>query len=98
MAFGIKRSELLKWKDDVKQGKIAILTHYWEDNRFPNCTSVTKIGCSDIKKLIKWGELYGLCVKWIHYSKYPHFDVFGDKQWEILCKEGKNEQIKRFKL
>ena len=35
MAFGITRKELGRWKRDVSEGKIAFLTHYWLDDRFP---------------------------------------------------------------
>src|SRR5699024_12089188 len=56
LAFGIKRNELLKWKNMVKHGKIAFLTHYWQDDRFPGCYTVTKVGCNDLKKLIAWAK------------------------------------------
>lgn len=96
MAFGISRAELNQWKTAVSSGRIAILTHYWEDERFPGCTSVTKIGCSDQEKLIQWGEQYGLKPEWIHRSKYPHFDVFGSRQEAILKAEGLESQLQRF--
>lgn len=96
MAFGIKRNELQKWKNRVDQGEIAIITHYWEDERFPGCTSVTKVGCSNVNKLKKWGEKYMLNPKWIHRNRYPHFDVFGSKQEEVLKQEMRMEQLNRF--
>lgn len=34
MAFGINKSELREWKEQVNKGEIAILTHFWLDNRF----------------------------------------------------------------
>jgi len=99
MAFGIKRETLLKWKQAVENGEIAFLTHYWLDERFPNCNTVTKVGCSNQQKLIKWGEKYGLRKEWIHLDpKYPHFDLFGDTQKEILTKEEQWDQIKKFRL
>lgn len=99
MAFGIKRSELNKWKQNVKNGQIDFLTHYWIDERFPNCTSVTKVGCSDLNKLIKWGKKYGLKSSWIDiHPKYPHFDLFGDIQKKVLYKEGLINQIERFNM
>lgn len=98
MAFGIKRSELWQWKKQVNEGKISIITHYWQDDRFPGCTTVTKIGCANIDKLISWGEQYSLKSRWIHQNAYPHFDVFGEKQKEILKQEEKVEQLRRFKL
>jgi hypothetical protein len=52
MAFGIRRPELERWKQDVANGHISFLTHYWVDHRFPGCTTVTKVGCSDIDKLV----------------------------------------------
>lgn len=96
MAFGIKREQLEQWKTRVSQGEIAIITHYWEDKRFPGCTSVTKIGCSDVKKLETWGERYKLNPAWIHQNNYPHFDVFGFKQEEILKQEKMTDQLKQF--
>mgnify|MGYP001163263558 CR=1 FL=1 len=99
MAFGIKRKELIEWKRNVTRGEIAFLTHYWEDERFPGCTSVTKVGCSDINKLIEWGKQYGLRKEWIHRDEtYPHFDLFGEKQFEILQKENQQDHIERFNL
>ncbi|MRG85283.1 hypothetical protein [Salinibacillus xinjiangensis] len=97
MAFGVKRNELVSWKKAVKEGQIAFITHYWLDNRFPNSTSVTKVGCSDVKKLEKWGKKYGLKPEWIHRDeRYPHFDLFGKFQQEILKAEKQFDQMDRF--
>lgn len=99
MAFGIKRKELEQWKRECSDGKIAILTHYWQDPRFPGSTSVTKVACNDVQKLIEWGASYGLKKEWIDYKEsYPHFDLFGDIQHRVLVAEGKEEQLIRFKL
>lgn len=98
MAFGIKREELSEWKRKVNNGEIAFLTHFWEDPRFPGATSVTKVGCKDIHKLAKWGTKYGLKREWIHLTKYPHFDLFTDKQKHILYAENQIQQIERFNL
>lgn len=99
MAFGIKRDELQSWKKQVSEGNIAFLTHFWVDDRFPNCSTVTKVGCSKMEKLIAWGEKHNLKKEWIHYDKdYPHFDLFGKEQRNILLKEGKIDQIRRFNL
>ena len=99
MAFGINRDELKAWKQQVQNGEIAILTHYWIDDRFPGCDSVTKVGCNNIDKLMAWGKAYGLKEKWIHKDKnYPHFDLFGKWQKEVLIKEEKWDQIKKFRL
>ncbi len=99
LAFGINRKELQSWKLKVKNGEIAFITHYWLDDRFPGCHTVTKVGCNDIDKLTAWGRKYGLQAKWIHQRHtYPHFDLFGDLQKEILMKENLWEQIERFKL
>lgn len=89
MAFGITRQELLDWKRKVDQGEIAFITHYWLDSRFPGSKTVTKVGCKDIEKLISWGKQYGLKAEWIDRRKegYPHFDLLGQKQKEILEKE-----------
>lgn len=89
MAFGIKREELLDWKKKIDQGDIAFLTHYWLDDRFPDCKTVTKVGCKDLERLVKWGKQYGLRKEWIHLRKdgYSHFDLLGSKQKEILAKE-----------
>lgn len=99
MAFGINRNELKAWKDKVEKGEIAFLTHYWLDDRFPNCDTVTKVGCCHIEKLESWGRQYGLKPEWIdHRNDYPHFDLFGDKQYDILQAEKKWDQIKKFGL
>lgn len=99
MAFGLKRAELVAWKDRVSKGEIAFLTHYWEDKRFPGCYTVTKVGCADTVKLIKWGEKYGLKPEWVdHHKKYPHYDLFGHHQINILTSEGLDDHIKRFNL
>lgn len=97
MAFGIKRQELLTWKDAVRKGEIAFLTHYWLDDRFPGCKTVTKVGCSDVDLLIEWGIQYGLKREWIDFKEdYPHFDLFGHHQENILRQEGQLEQLQRF--
>jgi hypothetical protein len=90
MAFGIKRQELYEWKRKVKEGQIAFITHYWIDDRFPNYKTVTKVGCSDMDKLIAWGKQHGLKPEWIdgRNKAYPHYDLLGEKQIEILTKEG----------
>lgn len=98
MAFGIKKAELELWKKKVTNGEIAILTHYWQDQRFPEETTVTKVGCSSILRLMAWGNQYGLKEEWIHYSNYPHFDLFGEKQKEVLLSENRHDDIIRFNL
>jgi hypothetical protein len=98
MAFGIKREELMVWKEKVKKGEIAFLTHYWYDPRFPDIKSVTKVGCADLKRLIAWGKKHNIPAKYIdHRSDYPHFDLFGVRQVEILTNENMLEQLHRFK-
>lgn len=99
MAFGIKRHELEEWKEKVQSGEMAFLTHFWIDPRFPGSKTVTKAGCGNIEKLADWGEKYGLKKEWIdHHEGLPHFDLFGEKQKEILITEGQLGQIKRFRL
>jgi len=99
MAFGVKRPELIAWKQAVTSGQIAYLTHYWLDDRFPNCNTVTKVGCNDLDKLKAWGNQYQLSPHWIHLDpKHPHYDLFGEKQVEILQAEGKFDQLQRFSL
>lgn len=99
MAFGINRQELKDWKDAVASGEIAFLTHYWLDDRFPNCKTVTKAGCADLEKLIAWGKQYGLKPEWIDMrDDYPHFDLFAKYEREILLAEGYTAQLRRFNL
>ncbi|GEL76282.1 hypothetical protein [Tenuibacillus multivorans] len=98
MAFGLKREELRAWKEKVERGEIAFITHYWLDDRFPNMKTVTKVGCQDLDKLIQWGKKYGLKPKWVHHDKkYPHYDLIGSFQVDILKAEGKLNQLERFK-
>lgn len=97
MAFGINREELRAWKQQVQNGEIAFLTHYWLDDRFPDCHTVTKVGCVDIEKLIAWGNKHGLEESWIHKrDQFPHFDLVGDLQINILKKENKFDHVQRF--
>ncbi|MCH1623993.1 hypothetical protein [Fredinandcohnia quinoae] len=97
MAFGIKRKELLEWKKKVEKGEIAFITHYWLDDRFPDAKTVTKVGCADIECLIEWGKQYDIPARYIHHKfGYPHFDLLGSRQVEILTKENLLHQLKRF--
>jgi hypothetical protein len=98
LAFGIKRSELNEWKAKIQRGEIAFLTHYWIDDRFPGCTTVTKAGCKDLEKLAAWGKNYGLRPEWIDKRKkdYPHFDLFGTKQAEVLKQEGLENPLLKY--
>ncbi|MBO0600180.1 hypothetical protein I2483_00765 [Sporosarcina sp. E16_3] len=99
MAFGIKRVELQAWKKEVSEGQMAFLTHYWLDERFPGCNTVTKAGCADIDKLVEWGKQYGLKREWIDMrDDYPHFDLFGEHELDILKSEGLTDQLERFGL
>lgn len=99
VAFGVNRNELRKWKIKVQNGEIAFLTHYWLDERFPNCQTVTKVGCADIEKLMKWGSKYSLQPRWIdRRPRYPHFDLFNNIQREILIQEELWDHIRRFRL
>ncbi|WP_223068557.1 hypothetical protein [Paenibacillus caui] len=99
MAFGVNRRQLNNWKDQVTSGQIAFLTHYWLDPRFPDAKTVTKVGCSDLERLTAWCLDNELNPKYIHRRQpYPHFDLIGAKQKEILVKEGLQEQIEQFGL
>jgi hypothetical protein len=99
MAFGVKREELMAWKERVAAGEIAFLTHYWFDPRFPNSSSVTKVGCSDLEKLYEWGRNYDLKPEWVdRRQSYPHYDLMGERQYRILKKEGQVSVIKKFGL
>ncbi|CAI6053592.1 hypothetical protein [Cohnella sp. JJ-181] len=97
MAFGVKREELEAWKRNVAEGHIAFLTHYWFEPRFPGVKTITKVGCDDLGKLADWCRRYGLNPAYIHErTPFPHFDLIGDKQAEILRSEGQWEQLRRF--
>lgn len=99
MAFGITKDELAKWKAEVARGEIAFLTHYWTDERFPDSKTVTKVGCSNLKVLTEWCIAHGLNPKYIHHRPpFPHYDLMGQKQKEILQKENLREHLTRFKL
>jgi hypothetical protein len=95
MAFGIKRKEINEWKQKIDDGEIAFLTHYWLDDRFPGCKTVTKVGCHDLERLAEWGSKYGLKKEWIHHRRdgYSHFDLIGERQQEILHNEGLQHHI-----
>lgn len=99
MAFGITRSELQQWKKAVSRGELAFLTHYWVDPRFPDMKTVTKVGCSDLDKLAAWCISHGLNPQYIHLRRpFPHYDLMGPKQIEILHKEQLHSHLKRFHL
>ncbi|WP_217596653.1 hypothetical protein [Cohnella sp. GbtcB17] len=99
MAFGVKRDELEAWKRRVAAGEIAFLTHYWFEPRFPGIKTITKVGCADLSKLAIWCERHGLNPAYIHARRpFPHFDLIGDKQSEILRLEGQWEQLARFRI
>ncbi|MFD2444005.1 hypothetical protein ACFSO7_08400 [Bacillus sp. CGMCC 1.16607] len=95
MAFGLKKEQVKEWKRKIDEGEIAFLTHYWLDERFPACKTVTKVGCRDLKKLEEWGRKYQLQSSWIHHRAdgYSHFDLLGEKQKTILSKEGLLDHI-----
>ncbi|WP_456271238.1 hypothetical protein [Bacillus sp. AK031] len=98
MAFGIDKKELAAWKKDIDEGKIAFLTHYWLDERFPGCKTVTKAGAKNVDDLAEWGEKYGLKREWIDDRRddYPHFDLLGENQKRILEAENLISHLKRF--
>lgn len=99
MAFGITREQLETWKQAVARGDIAFLTHYWLDPRFPGCRTVTKAGCADLAKLTSWCLGHGLNPAYIHRRPpYPHYDLIGRKQVEVLKAEGQFEQLRKFRL
>ncbi|BAB06005.1 hypothetical protein P4637_09730 [Halalkalibacterium halodurans] len=99
MAFGINRRQLLEWKKKASRGEIAFLTHYWLDSRFPECHTVTKVACRDLKKLTCWGQQYGLKQEWIHHRvDFPHFDLLGKRQVDILLQEGLEDHLTKFSL
>lgn len=99
MAFGVKREELERWKARAARGEIAFLTHYWLEPRFVGVKTVTKVGCDDLAKLAAWCLENGLEPKYIHRRQpFPHYDLIGAKQLEILKREGLWDQVERFKL
>jgi len=99
MAFGVTREQLNEWKQQVARGQIAYLTHYWIHPRIPGIRSVTKVGCADVERLRRWAVSHGLPPQYIHHREsYPHYDIFGEKQAEILRKEGQWEQLRKFVL
>ncbi|OLN21577.1 hypothetical protein BTO30_13915 [Domibacillus antri] len=100
MAFGINRIDVERWKRELEQGHITFLTHYWYDERFPHCRTVTKAGCIHVDKLIEWGDQYGLRPDWIDMRNpsRPHYDLLGDKQLFILKQEGLHHHIRKFHL
>jgi len=94
MAFGVTKTELIRWKDKAKQGHVSFLTHFWYDTRFPEYKTVTKAACVNRDTLIAWGEKYGLKEKWIHErNEFPHFDLLGDIEKKILINEGCEQKL-----
>ncbi|MCD9021446.1 hypothetical protein [Cohnella silvisoli] len=98
MAFGITRAELNQWKEAVARGETAYLTHYWYDPRFPEVRTVTKVGNANLERLTDWCIAHGLNPKYIHNRPpFPHFDLMGWKQKDILAKENLLHHMDRFK-
>ncbi|GLB60788.1 hypothetical protein [Cytobacillus sp. NCCP-133] len=97
MAFGLRKADIREWKMKIDQGEIAFLTHFWIDDRFPGCNTVTKVGCSDLNKLIAWGKIHNLKPEWIDFRNdgYSHFDLVGERQKKILKKENLLGQLRR---
>ncbi|MDG5789923.1 hypothetical protein QA612_20920 [Evansella sp. AB-P1] len=94
MAFGITKRDLDEWKSKAINGEVAFITHFWYDARFPHYRTVTKAGCSNKDTLIQWGMKHGLKAEWIHERElFPHFDLLGERQREILMKENKYDQL-----
>jgi hypothetical protein len=99
MAFGISRQELNEWKSKCSQGEIAFLTHYWVEPRFPGVKTITKVGCCDLERLKEWCLANGLNPDYIHFrDEYPHYDLIGNKQIDILKSEHLTNHLLRFKL
>ncbi|BBI32991.1 hypothetical protein [Cohnella abietis] len=99
MAFGITRNELNEWKKSVTRGETAFLTHYWYDARFPEIQTVTKVGNANLERLKNWCITHGLNPKYIHLRPpFPHFDLMGSKQREILIQENLTHHLERFKI
>ncbi|GAF66794.1 hypothetical protein BTS2_3698 [Bacillus sp. TS-2] len=99
MAFGITKKQLSEWKQNVNKGEISFLTHYWYDERFPGCKTVTKVGCINVEQLMEWGKQYELHPNWIDKrGHFPHFDLLGEKQYQVLQAENKLEQLERLNL
>ncbi|WP_046176130.1 hypothetical protein [Domibacillus indicus] len=100
MAFGLKREDIERWRKEMEEGEISFLTHYWRDDRFPYCRTVTKAGCLDVDKLISWGRQYNLKPEWIDMRNpsRPHFDLLGERQLFILKYEKLHHHIQRFNL
>ncbi|MFA9559596.1 hypothetical protein ACERII_19990 [Evansella sp. AB-rgal1] len=96
MAFGLKKSDIEKWKKRANEGEVAFITHFWFDERFPQYRTVTKAACANKDTLIQWGQKYNLKPEWIHDRKdFPHFDLLGDRQRDILKKENQYEQLEK---
>ncbi|WNR45320.1 hypothetical protein [Paenibacillus roseipurpureus] len=99
MAFGVSRHELNEWKRKCSEGEIAFLTHYWVEPRYPEVKTITKVGCCDLERLKAWCSANGLNPAYIHLrDEYPHYDLIGNKQIEILKRENLTDHLLRFKL
>nr|WP_245247385.1 MULTISPECIES: hypothetical protein [unclassified Paenibacillus] len=90
---------MTQWKEAVTRGEIAFITHFWLEPRFPGINTVTKVGCTNLERLSEWCATNGLDPRYIHNrDPFPHFDLIGSKQIEILQKERLWDQLERFRL
>lgn len=100
MAFGVKKNELKRYKKNVANNELAILTHYWSDDRFPDSNTVTKVAANDLETLKAWGkklQLYDYMID-PESTKIPHFDLFGPIQVRVLKELKRWNMLNRFHL
>lgn len=70
----------------AKQGKVVVVRHRW-DGKVPGgyAKTIVKVLCCDRGKLAEFGRKYGLPEGWIHDTRLPHFDLWGEKAEKLVA-------------
>lgn len=88
------RDKLRKALVAARQGEIVVLVHPW-NREVPGgmAETVVKVLCGDRRKLVAFGQKYGLPEHWIHNAKVPHFDLWGKKAEAVVSQAAREDLL-----
>lgn len=88
------RDRLKKALAAARQGEIVIVVHPW-NREVPGgmAKTVVKVLCGDRRKLVAFGQKYGLPEHWIHNTKVPHFDLWGRKAEAVISQAPREDLL-----